>query len=385
MSDNVNSTHSLEDIISLMDDGYGETGGIMVEESEPPTHSDPPTEQDTVSEETENDESLNVEEDEEETEVPESKEESSESTDADNSEDEAPSEKDSATTPYRTFYEELTAQEILSVDEDFEFDGTIDSLETAITQTKKNLYKQAADSLWNQLPEELKPVVNYAMSGGSSLEEFVSTYMPPEVESLDPTKTADQNAIMREYFAKTTQYDNDRIETMVQRLKAAGSLEEDATQALEELKQIRTKELKEFEKRQVEQQKAQQDAEDERRRLLQQAVQDSSAVQTSRKKKVRNFMFNATAKDGITDTHLNHTIRRIASNPDHFIQLADLLMDYDADRGFSFDRYVKKASSQATSSLKKKLEDALEPKAKVKGSAKSEETSFDWEEFLKQN
>ena len=98
-------------------------------------------------------------------------------------------------------------------------------------------------------------------------------------------------------------------------------------------------------------------------------------------------MFNEITRGENTSTDYNRVLGQISSNPSHIIQLADFLMDYDKEQGFSKSnaRQQRKGKSKATSSFRKSLETNIDSKTKVGGKTNAVPTEdVDWEALLTQ-
>lgn len=97
-------------------------------------------------------------------------------------------------------------------------------------------------------------------------------------------------------------------------------------------------------------------------------------------------MLNQIERNGDTDTDFSRTIKKISANPEHLVQLADILADYDEEKGLDLKRFLKKGKTEATKTLKERLEEVTDSKTKVTGKgSKVQKQNFDWEEFLRQN
>ena len=83
-------------------------------------------------------------------------------------------------------------------------------------------------------------------------------------------------------------------------------------------------------------------------------------------------------------TQFDHAMSRIYSNPDHFIQLADLVADYNEKSGFNFDRLKSKIKAESNSSLKNLIDNTLGT-TKKGSSVKQVKDDFDLNEINKRN
>lgn len=294
----------------------------------------------------------------------------------------------SAETPYTEYFNLLKENNLLHVNEDFTFDGTVLGLENAIIQTKENLQGAVAQALWEKLPEDFRPLLEYAIQGGTDVQAFLNTFQSNDLSNIElEGNTENQREVLKRYFSTTTKYDTDKINRMVERLYMTGEMETEAVSALAELKEIEQSsrfELVETQKKQKEEYEQQQK---QFREDISSLIGGSSYIEPPRQNKVRSFLFNVSSVSGDTDTQFNRTLKNIAANKEHLVQLADILLDYDPKTGIKLDRIQRKESTKATQSLRQKLEEITSnTKTKVTGaSSKTDTNRFDWEQFLNQN
>lgn len=334
----------------------------------------PPTEDDDNTPPTPTDDDDVIGETDDETDDDETKEKDDETGDDD--------EGDSAET-LKSYYEILKETNLIAVPEDFEFDGTEESLQKAFDITRQNQERAAAQVMWQNLPQDFKPLLEYALKGGTSLQDYLSVYSQ-SYDSLDPTNVEGQRKIMEAYYKATSKYSDERIQKMVNRLEDRGELEEEALDSLDELKTLREEEQAALMKR------AEEEAADRALRTAKQVQLITESIDkmpdTGRRNKIKAFFFNAVERpDGGSTTEFDTVLSSIKDNPEHFVQLADILLEYDRKTGFNLDRYVKQGKTQATKKLSSLLEDKLNSKAKVKSkvSESTKKDDFDWSNYIK--
>lgn len=307
------------------------------------------------------------------------------STDSDEEEEEE-EEGSSSTDSIASYYNILSEQNLLFPDEDFEFDGTEESLQTAIEQTRTNISRAAQGALWQALPEKWRPALQYALEGGQDVDTFLSTMKEVDTDSLDVDNEDHQREILKRYYSETTSFSSDKINNLVEKASLANTLAEDAEDALEELKTISLQKQQKLLEQQAQDRQAQQEQMDNWRRSVVDKINNNEQIQTTRKKKVQAFMLNQIERNGETDTDFSRTIKKISANPEHLVQLADILADYDEEQGLDLKRFLKKGKTEATKTLKERLEEVTDAKTKVTGKgSKVKKQNFDWEEFLRQN
>jgi len=248
--------------------------------------------------------------------------------------------------------------------------------------------REAFDALWGRLPEDYQAALRYGLAGGGDIKDFVDRYAPSlDYDNIDLDDTQTQKQVLREYYKKTTKYDDDKINKFIARLEVTDDLLPEAEDAVEYLKTS----LKEEQERLLEEQeKAREEFERqqaEARNKVVSVIEEQENLPTRRKKSLQAFIYNPIGRGDTTDTDLNRTIQSIQSNPDHFVQLADILMDYDPKKGFDLSRFEKKGESKAASKFQKKLEESLSDvtSAVRKGkTAAPKKKDVNWEEILTQ-
>lgn len=280
------------------------------------------------------------------------------------------------------YYEILKETNLISVPDDFEFDGTEESLEKAFEITRQSNEMAAAQSLWERLPEDFKPLIQYALKGGTSLQDYVDAYSNP-LEKLDASTTEGQRKIMLTYYKTTSKASDEKIGKMINRLEDDGDLETEALETLQELNELRAQQQHEL----LEQ--AEKDAADRRLRAAQQVQALNESIEKFpdpvRQSKIKAFFFNAVEKpQGGKSTEFDLVLSSIKDNPQHLVQLADIFLEYDPKAGFNLERYIKQGKTQATKKLSTLLEDKLNSKSKVKGTGSESQTkdNFDWKDYF---
>lgn len=295
---------------------------------------------------------------------------------------------ESISSPYQEYFNILQDNGALYTDEGFEFDGTAEGLEKALMQTKTNLPKVAAQALWQALPEDFKPLLEYAIQGGTDIKKYLGTFTSRDLEALELEGNAEnQRYVLKTYFQTVNpKYTADKIDRMIDRLFISGEMESEAISAIEELKEIE----KENRATLIEREEAARVEREEQDRQFRSDISnivELSDIDAPRKSKLKNFMFSVSTVGNDSDTALSRVLKKIAANKNHYVQLADVLLDYDEEKGLSLDRIRRKETSKAVGTLKQRLEDiGSNAKTKVTGiNSKVDQANFNWEEFLNQN
>ena len=287
----------------------------------------------------------------------------------------------------KEFFTTLKDSNYLTVPDDFTFDGTTDSLAEAIDLTYESFKKSAQESLLNSLDEDSRLALKFALTYKKPIYSF---YEETEVEpfdfsTIDLDELENQQEVVRTYLKKTTAFSDNKIETQIKGLSQSGEIVSEAKEYLGELIAFQEKERQELNSK-IEQQR-QKDRDDllkwkEDRVNIIKAYKDAD---DTRKAKLKAFVVNEvyTDRSKAPVTELVQVLRMINNNPEHYVQLADVLMDYSPEKGIDYDRLTKRLNTKITSSLKDKLDDtAIVPKGKQ--IRKKIEEEFNWDEWAKQ-
>lgn len=287
------------------------------------------------------------------------------------------------TTPegIQEYYNFLTENNLLAPNEDFTFDGSSKSLSEALEQTNTNQQKAVAMSLWEQLPEDFRPLLQYGLSGGTNVKDFLDTYSQDTIDvttaDLDDPQTQDE--LVREYYRQTTKHSDEKIEKLVSLLKAKGEVDytSEVYDIAVELKDIQKQNREELTRQAVLQKQYNETKLKEERDELFNTI-DNLDLAPQRKGMIKSFVY---ANDRSSASRMDSTIQSIINNKEHFAQLADLLLDYDSNKGFQIEnRFTKKSKTNALNDLEKRLSEKFsDSKSKVSGShSTSGSDNFDW-------
>jgi hypothetical protein len=284
---------------------------------------------------------------------------------------------------------EILKESGLVFDDETEFDGSAESLADIIEQTKEEIWDRTAQALWGALPDDFKPLLEYALSGGNDITQFLEAVRPKaELDQLSIDTAEGQKEILTRYYERTTNYTPDKIRKLVEKTALTDTLYEDAVEAYEELKEISEADLKQLA---IQEQKARQEAEkreEQMRKIYAETIDKVDFIPKDRKNKVKAYLFNVQVYEDEPDTQFNRTLKLISANPEHLVQLADVLMSYDPKKGITLDRVAKVESTKATKTLKEKLQAITQPTKNLGMGSTMRSSSgekFDWDEFLKQN
>jgi nucleotide-binding universal stress UspA family protein len=270
------------------------------------------------------------------------------------------------------YYKILIENSILNPNEDFEFEGTEESIKEAFQQTNINRNEQALQTIWNALPNnEFRELLEYGLNGGTSLDEFKKVFVSEDYDNMDLTDESTQELILKDYYKKTTPYSDDKINKLVNRLKEYDELESETEDAIEYLKKHAEEQKLAFKQKQEADKELQIQQQKELRDKITNALENSSNITGKRKSTVKNFIFNPIERNGIQSTEYDRYINSIYNNVDHYVEFANFIKDnYDPDKGWTFKGITKSTKNKATSEFQKTLSERISAsKNKVRGNA----------------
>lgn len=289
--------------------------------------------------------------------------------------------KTSDSADYTPYYEVLKETGALTLPEDFEFDGTEESFSKALETSKNQVREETLLNIWQALPEDFRPLLQYGLNGGQSLEEYMSVFSS-DVSKLSVATPEDQKKIIYQYLKTTSKHPEERIQRIISRYEDEDLLEETAKDFLVDLKEIEEERKADLvEKAKVEAQQRKAEAE----KIIEGINSSIASIDTdaSRKNKLRAFFFNEVELDNRKATEFDLVINSIKSNPSHMVQLADILLEYTSKDGFNMERFTKKGETKATKTFEKLLEQKLDPKTKSTRDTIKAAEDFNWDEFNK--
>jgi len=286
-------------------------------------------------------------------------------------------------------YEKLSEEGILSVSQDFEFDGSVESFDKALDETYGNLQRQARDSFLESIPEEYRAAVKFGMTTGQPIQEFVQNYstdVSDQLQNLDLSDQENQKQVVARYLKDTTKYSDERINKMISALETSGMLEQEAEANRLELINLEEEKKIQFEQRQQDLERQQEEQERELRHTFSSIIDEMEILEDKRRGKLKAFLNNKQLRRGQQpSTQFQRTIAKVQQNPEHIVQLADILMDYDPEQGFNFKRLEQKVKTKNNSNIKSRLDGVFNPSDQARSGryTPGSTSSFDWEGWAK--
>jgi hypothetical protein len=283
----------------------------------------------------------------------------------------------------KVYFNHLNQMGILRAPEDFEFDGTYEKLEEALSKTKDSLFDDAKNALQATLPDDFKALIDYALAGGNSIDAYIDAYSNKDIENLDLSKLENQRKVLYECYRQTTQYKPEKITKMIDRYEELGTIEAEALDALEVLTEEKARRKEELvENARAEREAAQATIEKERTNIA--TAIDGFLDDKVRANSMKAFLFNPVKDERGTTTKFNQVIQSISSNPQHLAQLVDILLEYDPKAGIKLTKLEKQVKKAGVQSFKDLVREKLESQPLVKGTVKpnNSRSQFSWDDFI---
>ena len=277
----------------------------------------------------------------------------------------------------------LKDNELVDIPEELEFKGTPDQLQQVFQYTKQKRQQEALETIFNSLPDDFKPVLEYVANGGNSVLDFMNMYTQDPLATVDISTAEGQRRAVYLALRETSNYPDEKINKIVSRI--AEDEDELAAEAAESYRELlNLQEQKKYSAIQEAriQQERQRQLMEQKTQALHSAIDSSQTIHPQRRNKIKSFFFEPiNTQDGVT-TGFNYAINSILQNPEHQAQLADLLLEYDASSGFSSDRLEKRVKTKATQQFQTLLSKAIDPKQVQKSSTRPQSSKdFDWDVF----
>lgn len=264
--------------------------------------------------------------------------------------------------------------------------GTPEELQTIFDYTKKERESKAKESIMEALPEDFKPLFEYALAGGSSLSDFIKVYGEDPALSANIEDPTSQREVLKQYYQRTTKYSPEKIERLISYHSDPEDLRAAAEEAIEDLKSLKQEEQRTFIEQQARLEQEQREQAQQRIVELSNSIDNSGLIHPQRRNKVKSFFFDPIKVNDGTTTQFNHVIQTIFQNPAHQAQLGDILLEYDTEKGFVMERLERKVKTKAAQGFRELIEETLgsKPKPGQTKTAPTKGTSIDWEKYLEQ-
>lgn len=249
-------------------------------------------------------------------------------------------------------------------------DFSIEKLPELVQVQKETLKQKALEEFINSLDPQIASFVKLAATQNISLEDYLTEYANP---SYNLEIEEHQEAALKHYLSVSTSLPEEKINRYIQNLKSNNELKEEAEEALIKLSELYEQRREEAIKQQEEELAALQRKQEEYIKSVEDAL-SSAEIHPSRKNKIKDYLFTPVRYENQNTTRFNLAIQNIAQNPQHLVQLADIIADYDPKKGFKINR---KNDSSSIKQLEEALMSSSKPKQSATQQSKSESSFFE--------
>jgi hypothetical protein len=289
-------------------------------------------------------------------------------------------------TEHKNRYKQLTDIGALYLPEDYEVPTTEESWEKALKDSDEFRKKDAVAAIWEQLPEEGRPLLEYLLAGGKDIDKFKQVYNSQfDVNKIDITNEEHQKQVLQTYYEKKG-FNPEKAKKQVEIVENLMELETEALDAFEELKVTDTQEKQKLLKEAADT-KAQREAKETQKwNLLQTTLEKTEDFgggyvigKKAKPKALESLYKQVKLDDGSVTTDFNYRLRHVVlQDPKLTLVLSDLLNKLKQDNKtneFYFDLSNIKSAEETkiTKSLKDKLDTLAQTGSKFKGGSAMED------------
>lgn len=256
-------------------------------------------------------------------------------------------------------FNRLTEKGYLQIPEGFTFDGSEDKEAELLAYNDGLKRKAFAEELYNELPEEFKPVLEYVLAGGTDYKSLLST---PDVASIKEEDLSDETKaeVVLHQFYKNKGFSEAKIKKLVDQAKQSEELTIEAKDALVSLKT----DFDNTNKAKVEAQKTakikEQEEAIENQRIYVNTVKALNEVagyklsEADKRKMIDSNLkpLRFKSPEGpVETTEFNYKLNQYMNDPQKFALLQFYVMS-----DFNIPNAAKRADSEAVKKLKDKLQ-----------------------------
>lgn len=266
-------------------------------------------------------------------------------------------------------------------------DYEVESLEKAIADSETFRNQAAVQSLWDSIPEEGRPLLEYFLNGGKDINSFTDSMKESfSVESSDMENENHQKQVLELYYREKG-FSDAKISKLIERASDSLELEDDARSAKEELVTL-------YKEKQDTLTKAAADAEAEKKQKAKDSLEALQRVANSDDelygysigKKARTNALDSLVgrirlEDGSETTPFNHKLYNVVlSNPKLTLALSDILNRVELNEKtneyyFNLSNIQKAAETKATKNLEKSVDKILESDSVTRMSSNTKKKS----------
>jgi len=242
----------------------------------------------------------------------------------------------------------LKEKGIIILPEDYNFENTEEGFEKAIQDSFENLKSLAYNSILENIPDETKELANYLLSGGTDIENYKKYTSEVSLDDVDLEDPEQRKQILTLLY-KEKGFSEAKIQKNVSRIIDLGEDEEEAKEALPELKSIYEKRKENFEKEVKAQRELEKQKEKENYEKLMNTINSTTKIGNveftkEEKAKFKNFL-QEKVKVGNNQVMLSfdYKLQQYLSDPEKFVVLGTFLMkDFDTQK---IEKEIEKKSN----------------------------------------
>jgi len=244
--------------------------------------------------------------------------------------------------------------------EDYKFKATEKGFEDALKETEKNLFENIHNQYLSNFENnpKAKEYLNFITETGGKgdVDKWIKINLSDNYTEEDLENEEIQKKVIRAYYEKTG-IEKDYIEEKIIDLEDFGKLDKEAKIALKYLnssKDSENKNLIDGVKNQEIKEKEQYNINYE---ILNNIVKETKIPQKRQEYIIKEILDPVELSNGKKMTMLDYRLAVIKNNPEHIIELANVLMNYDPKKGLNIEKIINtKENTKQTKNLRQKLE-----------------------------
>lgn len=272
-----------------------------------------------------------------------------------------------------TLYGLLKDEGVLSLPDDYEFDGEVSSLKTAF-EKQNELYQQAIQEQFIQsVPKQLRDIYDAALKGVDNIDELLSLKRK-QLDSVDITTLDNQRLVVKRDLEEKG-INATVIDTVLDKLEKEGTLEAEAKTIDDRNKAAAQEQIK---KMAAEKQAAielqQKQAKEAQEQFALQVTESLKELDWGEGKK-KSILSDLYEVDQTGMSRVGVKLNQIFQDPNALIYFADFLQYYDAKKGFDIAGF-KQIESKEAEKVKNNWEEKLMTNVKTKQGT-TEKPKFD--------
>lgn len=260
--------------------------------------------------------------------------------------------------------------------EDLELNEDASNIEEVLQQNEMARTQLIAEQLVENMPDKLKQIVQYGLSGGDNLDQFFQIEKQIGEFTHDISTEQGQEAVLIEYL-KSKGNDDFAISAIVDRAKDDRKLEDLAKSAYTSIKddfEKKKQTLIEESKRKAQQQEQ---LTKERHNQVIETIKKQDKWNQKAKEEIYSLIYKPDQKyDG--NSYIGAVLNKISSTPEHLVQFAKLITDqYDFEKGFNITD-VQEQSNKIKNGLREQLGAVLQKNATPNNYQQERKQEIDW-------